>query len=130
MSRPGIRRRARMLLPALLAVAVLLRALVPAGYMVAGDGFGGLVVTICHGAGIAPSQMTVPSGDSRDGDGDGGSGVCVFAASTSGAPLPDFPRGMPAQGHWLPCVAPDGETLPHVPAILRAQSPRAPPARG
>ena len=55
MSRPGNKRRARLPLPALLAVALLLRALVPGGYMVAGDGLGGLVVTICHGAGIAPN---------------------------------------------------------------------------
>lgn len=127
MSRPGNKRRARLPLPALLAVALLLRALVPGGYMVAGDGLGGLVVTICHGAGIAPSQVTVPSGDSRDTDGD--SGVCVFAASAAGAPLPDVPRGSPAQGHPTLFLARDGGTLPHVPAILRAQSPRAPPAR-
>lgn len=127
MNRPGIRRLARRPLPVLLAVAVLLRALVPAGYMVAGDGLGGLVVTICHGAGIAPSQVPAPAGDSRDGD--GGFGVCAFAASAAGAPLPDVPRGSPASGHRTLFLARTGETLPHVPAILRAQSPRAPPAR-
>jgi len=113
-------------LPALLAVVMLLRALVPAGYMVAGDGLGGLVVTICHGAGIAPTQVPAPSGERRESDGD--QRACIFAVSAAGAPLLDVPRVSPT--HWFHSfvVAHEGEALPHVPAILRSQSPRAPPA--
>ena len=98
------------------------------GIATLGAAGGAAAVSLAHAdGGIGTSQQ----GGMFDGDrdGDGGFGVCAFAASAAGAPLPDVPRGSPASGHRTLFLARTGETLPHVPAILRAQSPRAPPAR-
>ena len=120
-----------MLLPALL-----LRALIPAGFMPVA-GAGGLHLGFCPGAGEVPPGVAAPATHAshhghahHDGDGRGIPGTshhpaCVFsagAATASAAPPTDA----------LPAPAPSSLTeriaAPiFLPAILRAQSPRGPP---
>jgi len=118
----------------LVACALLLRGLIPAGFMPAA-GAGGLGVELCPGAGVMPPALAAhaaggvhaghPGHHSRD-PGGVHHASCVFSAGASAAfaaalaaPAPAAPR--PARDR-----APAAERE-HVPAILRAQSPRAPP---
>lgn len=82
--------RARLML-ALLALALTVRALVPAGFMLApAAGARFLTVTICSDASGAAMQMRLALPDKRDGDGDPAGAAkddmaCAFAALGQGA---------------------------------------------
>ena len=121
-------RSRRLQVVGLLLAALVLRALVPAGYMLGGDTQAGLTLTMCHAAGTPsgtlPAEPAAPGEDQRTLD------ACPFALSASAAPppaaavLPDvLAIGSPAAAH-------EPVAAPHLPSILRAQSPRAPPVPG
>ena len=106
----------------LVACALLVRALIPEGFMPAA-GAGGLTVELCPGAGVMPPGHA--GHPSRDPGGTHQTN-CVFSTGASAA----FAAALPAPGA-APAL-PAREPMPaaereHVPAILRAQSPRAPP---
>jgi len=64
--------------------AVVMRALVPVGYMAAREG-DRISVTLC---GSGHTTVLDLGGDKPDGKTASGDGVCVFAASTANAPPP------------------------------------------
>jgi hypothetical protein len=133
---PTTRRLAALLLPALL-----LRAFIPVGFMPMA-GAGGMSIVLCPGAAALPPGITHggPSGHApaHSGHGTGGAhggsqepgsaghATCAFA---TGAGV--FAAVLPAAEPAIPAASPPGERASapsFVPAILRAQSPRAPPA--
>ncbi len=113
---------ASMVLPALV-----LRALIPVGFMPV-SGNGGLTMELCPGA-VAMAE--VPFAQRHHGVGSGASGgaaraLCVFAASAAPAVTPVVPpmsligpRTRPAIQAATPSIS--------LPSILRSQSARAPP---
>ncbi len=112
----------------LLLAALVLRALVPAGYMLGGDTQAGLTLTMCHAAGIPPGALpaepAAPGEDQRTLD------ACPFALSASAAP-PPAAAGLPdVLAIGSPAALREPVAALHLPSILRAQSPRAPPVEG
>jgi hypothetical protein len=131
-----LRARRRCWLPLALP-ALMLRALIPAGFMPVA-GAEGLTIGLCPDAGLPPGFVLPADPHSHHhhhqhspGGGDPSSAThhapCVFAASATLAPAPGAtvllePRAVrgDARVHEL-------KARPFVPSILRAQSPRAPP---
>lgn len=124
-----LRRQRRWLL--LLAPFLLLRGIIPAGFMpvAAAEGFIGL----CPGAVAMPAGMAMPghSGHAHHGEGMGAQGgghaaPCPFAQSATAAGVPQVPQLAAQQlaAGDVPATAAAGV---RVPAIVRAQSPRGPP---
>jgi hypothetical protein len=125
---------------ALLLPALLLRALIPFGFMpmVAG---GGMTIGFCPGeAELPPGIAIAHHGDAHPGHsaaahggghaGDLGGGAhhapCLFAASASPAVSPVIVALAPHDGAEARATAP-AATHFFLPTILRAQSPRGPP---
>ena len=110
--------------------ALLLRALIPAGFMPV-SGVEGLSLGFCPGAGAMPPGLSHRHDHNGRGDGGGDPGrthhnPCLFSsgATTTFASAPVSPTLIaPA------LTAPVGRfaTVVFSPAILRAQSPRGPP---
>lgn len=76
--------RHRRLAALFLALALCLKALVPAGYMAATDG-GRITVTICHGADAAVGEIAIPMKNTGQPDAQGGDGVvCPYSALAQG----------------------------------------------
>jgi hypothetical protein len=138
MMAPLARLRRHRLSWALLALpALLLRALIPPGFMpvAAEEGF---ALEFCPGAAPLPPGIALASAHahhrhhhSPDGGRDPPSAThhtpCLFAASATLAPAPTAvvllaPQSPEGDAHPL-----DLSAGPFVPSILRAQSPRAPP---
>ena len=129
-------------LAALLLPALLLRAFIPVGFMPMA-GAGGMSIVLCPGAAALPPGITHggrsghapahsghgaggPHGGAPQEPGSAGHATCAFA---TGAGM--FAAVPPAAAPPVPAAAPPGEratAASFVPAILRAQSPRAPPA--
>lgn len=129
MRRPSHRQLLRSPLFALLMAALLLRALIPAGFMPVQAAEGGVQLQLCTG--YAPAALLADAGRQPASTGSGAGLVdhlpCAFAATALAAPpavsaailqLP-APQGLPVQA---------GPPSRAVPAITRSQSPRAPPA--
>ncbi len=114
----------RLLIAALLLPAILFRGLIPPGFMPATAAAGVVRMAFCPGMGhAAPNDPTGP------GEGGHHAQKCPYGATASPAPPPAI-TGLAARPH-----APRSEVIRagsriSVPAIVRAQSPRAPPAHG
>ena len=132
---PDLRTR-RQWLAWLLLPALLLRALIPAGFMPVA-GAGGPHLGFCPGAGELPPGATAPAahGSERGHTHHGGDGrgipvtphhpACVFSAGATTAFAVPPTDALPA-----PALASLTERIAapvFLPAILRAQSPRGPP---
>jgi hypothetical protein len=117
-----IARRHLHLLIALLLPLMVLRGMLPAGYMPVAEG-GELRMALCS------DGLRSPGKDAGDHRLPGSSGDCLFAHAAASAPPPS-------------CLAPAGRSvaepacidmpadLPPVGFLRRSQSPRAPPLRG
>jgi hypothetical protein len=120
------RTRSRALLAAILP-ALLLRALIPNGFMpVAGSG--GPAMQLCPGAAALAGAPFGHHHHDRGGPAGGTAhALCVFAASAAPAVAPAPPMPLPAAnlGH----VQQQGTSSLRLPSILRTQSARAPPSR-
>jgi hypothetical protein len=132
-SHPSTRRQRR--LTWLLLPALLLRALIPVGFMPLA-GANGAYLGFCPGAGEVPPAAAAPAthashpGHAHHGDGRGIPGTahhpaCVFSAGavTACAAAPSDAIAAPALTSLTERVA----APIFLPAILRAQSPRGPP---
>lgn len=120
-------RRARSI--ALLALpALLLRLLVPAGFMPGIGDDDSLTMQVCHGAGTGGLQMQQPASDkAQDKDDADHSSPCLYAASSVAAPPPVTPTDT---SHGLIDRDPVTAARPATPSLRslhRAQAPRAPP---
>jgi hypothetical protein len=134
-----MRRRLRSpLLHALLLLAFLVRGLIPAGFMPATQAGFGFQLQLCSAEGLAPSPLLPgfhdaadPAGAPSDAPAPHGDGTherpCIYAASAVSAPPPAALAALLAHA---PAPAPASIALPAAvrPSIVRAQSPRAPPA--
>ena len=117
----ALRARSRPMLAAILP-ALLLRALIPFGFMpVAGSG--GPAMQLCPGAAAAGVHHQHGGGAAPDGS---AHAVCVFAASAAPAVAPMAPP-MPLQASGVSCAERQRVSSLPQPSILRAQSARAPP---
>jgi hypothetical protein len=118
-----LRAGSRPLLAAILP-ALLLRALIPFGFMpVAGSG--GPTMQLCPGAGVAG---VVHHHHGGGGAADGSAhAVCAFAASAAPAVAANA-LPMPLQAADVSCARPQCVKSPPLPSILRTQSARAPPS--
>ena len=125
MTRATMPRSRRLQVIGLLLGALVLRALVPAGYMLGGDVQGGLTLTMCHAAGIPPS--TLPAEPAAPGEGPRTLDVCSFALSASAAPPPAAAVVPDVLAIGSPATVRGSVAAPRLPSILRAQSPRGPP---
>jgi hypothetical protein len=120
-------RRARSI--ALLALpALLLRLLVPAGFM---PGIGedeSLTMQVCHGAGSGGLQMQQPAPDkAEEQNGADHSSPCLYAASSVAAPPPVIPTDTSGALIDRDPVAAARPAAPSLRSLHRAQAPRAPP---
>lgn len=126
--------RSRRRLALLVACALLLRGLIPEGFMPV-SGAGGLSVELCPAGGVMPPAMATHEALGAP-PGHAGHRVphpgaphpsCVFSTGASVA----FSVALPAAAAAAPIIvrlsAPAGARQ-HVPAILRAQSSRGPPS--
>jgi len=122
----ALRARARPLLAVILP-ALVLRALIPFGFMpVAGSA--GAALQLCPGV---AAMGGAPMGHQHEGSGNSDGSVhnlCVFAASAAPALTP-VTATMPLLGANLACAAHPPTSCLRLPSILRTQSARAPPAR-
>jgi hypothetical protein len=126
-----------MVLP--LLFALLVRAAIPAGFMLAPDASGHLALVLCSGTGpLGASDGTVPAlhhhhhAASSDAAGEHpqpihkADSLCPFAGSAGPAPVPAVTAApLPAPGHIVVVeVGPGSSTIS---TILRAQQARGPP---
>jgi hypothetical protein len=123
---PG-KRQIRQIALALLLPALMFRAVIPAGYMPTVGTMGHVSLVMCSAVDVVAGGTSGGIKDRHSPENSRGSGPCHFAASTALAPLPD--SGWSA---WL-AVANNVADRPnaievHSPNIVRAQSPRGPPA--
>jgi hypothetical protein len=90
-SPPSFRSRSTWV-PLLLVAALMLRALVPAGWMPVSTSQG-IAMTLCTGAGPVTLKTDGPAPATPDDHGDN----CPFAATATGLPAPDVPvhAGLP-----------------------------------
>ena len=121
-------RRVRRYWLLLAAPALVLRALVPPGFMpVAAEH--GFALEFCPGAAALPPGAAPASAHAHHHHGHGGgrSGPCVFAASALLGPVPAGAAVpvMDAPERVLERLDPGAQV--HLPSIVRAQSPRGPP---
>jgi hypothetical protein len=114
------RTRSRRLLILVLS-ALLLRLLIPAGYMPLAAGGGPML-------GLCPGDMALSAGRAQHGGHPHGEHVpCLFAASAAPAFSPPALALPLRSGAAAPPAAAAAATL-HLPSILRSQTPRGPPA--
>jgi hypothetical protein len=126
-----VRRRARrftiILLPALL-----LRSLIPFGFMPMADARG-VSIVLCRGEGAMPAGMAAAHSQhmhhsgQHDGAHSGHEAPCLFAASASPAFASTLPALPASVSEATPCPLPDAAGSVMLPSIRRAQSPRGPP---
>lgn len=133
--------RTAMVLPLLFVLAV--RAAIPAGFMLAPDADGQLVLVLCPdvgpmlpmGEGDAAAHHHhhhpgAPSGDAgnhgRSGSSHEASSRCPFAASAGAAPLPALPAISGADSR-RGCIAASQTASATASTILRVQTARGPP---
>jgi hypothetical protein len=120
-----LRRRGRRLTSWLLPV-LLLRSLIPFGFMPMADA-GGLSIGLCPGAGAMPAQMAVAHSQHLHHHSGRHPPPCLFAvgatpALVSACLAPPLPLSDGAR-----CAAPVSVGTLNLPSIRRTQSPRAPP---
>ncbi len=132
-AQPGRQRQKRLWIAGLLLPAILYRALIPAGFMLAADSDGTLGLQFCPGTDL-PAADTRPAHahhhDGASGDsGRAGHGqlLCPFAAAAGPAPLPTLTALVIAPDHNQPVISRTA-SRDTIPTIIRTQSPRAPPA--
>jgi hypothetical protein len=113
---------------ALLVVALAMRALVPVGYMTSQAADGGLTVILCTATGlqrvILPSDEHGPSAPRAHGD-----STCLFSLASGAALPPPLLWAAAEAPTTLVSFLPVAAALVNLPAIVRAQSSRGPPAR-
>ena len=120
-SRPQSRRNALCLL--LIAAALMMRALLPGGYMLERSGAGDLVVGVCNSSAqlVIPMKKDAPAPNDDSGKGD----QCAFASLADSATPPD-PLARPA----LPQVAEAVYDATRARALSPASRHDLPPATG
>jgi hypothetical protein len=128
----SLRRRGRRL-TTLLLPALLLRSLIPFGFMPMADA-GGVSIVLCPAEGAMPAAMTAAHSQHmhHSGHHDGAhsrsrQAACLFAASASPAFAAKFPPLPASVTDVTPCPLPDAAGSVTLPSIHRAQSPRGPP---
>ena len=118
----------------LVVCTLLLRGLIPQGFMPAA-GAGAFTVELCPAGGMMPPALAAydaggihPRGAPRHSADPGGPhhASCVFSTGASAAFAAALAVSAPVAPLPARVTAPPG-AREHVPAILRAQSPRAPP---
>ena len=133
---PNLSMRRRRRLALLVLPALLLRALIPAGFMPVAGG-GGAYLGFCPGAGELPPHASQLAAHAEHGShthhgagaphapGSGHHPACVFSTGATTAVTAIFSAALPAPVLTAPVehVA----SLTFLPAILRAQSSRGPP---
>ena len=126
-------RRRQWLLAGLVLPVLVLRALIPVGYMPVSDR-GGIHIDFCPGEAQPPGVLTAqsPAHHHHHGGADHGAPApeshapCLFALSAS----PAFAPAVAVAAVIPPAATAPAESPAHrvyVPAIVRAQSPRGPP---
>jgi hypothetical protein len=120
-----LRRRGRRLTSVLLP-ALLLRSLIPFGFMPLADA-GGLAIGLCPGEGAIPAPITVAHSQHLHHHSGSHPPPCLFAVSAtpalaSACLAPPVPLAEGAR-----CAAPVSVGTLNLPSIRRTQSPRAPP---
>ena len=129
MKRLPSKRQLRQIVLALLLPALMFRAAIPAGYMPTVSA-GQVSLVMCSAVDVTAQSTGSTSGgttERHNPDNARGSSACHFAASTALAPLPesgwsawlDVSTGFIARVNAIEVLAP---------AVVRAQSPRGPPA--
>lgn len=126
MLRPPGKRLIRQIVLALLLPALMFRAAIPAGYMPTVTS-GQVSLVMCSAVDVTTDFAAGATRDRHGQDNSRGSLLCHFAASAALAPVPE--SGWSA---WL-VVSTDFITGDHalevqLPAVVRTQSPRGPPA--
>lgn len=118
------------LLPPILALLLLFRLLIPAGYMIAPDHEGKPGLTLCAASAQAASEPTLHGGhaghDADPAPSNPGERPCPFAALAA-PPLPPAPPSLPSQA-LAAAVPPELPANPAPPRVAPAAS--LPPARG
>jgi len=118
----------------LLLPALLLRSLIPFGFMPMADA-GGVSIGLCPGEGPMPAAMGAAAhaqhmhhSAHHDGAHSGShQAPCLFAASASPTFAPALPALPASVSDATPCRLPDAAGSVTLPSIRRAQSPRGPP---
>ena len=109
-------------------LAIVLRALIPAGFMPGASGLefcsGGIPTPMLASAGHAHhhDRTGSPSGSSGHADG------CVFAGSAAGLAPPPAPAAIAKLPAWIVALYVPASAVTSASPLLRAQSPRGPHA--
>jgi hypothetical protein len=126
MLRPPGKRLIRQIVLALLLPALMFRAAIPAGYMPTVTS-GQVSLVMCSAVDVTTDFAAGGIKDRHGPNNSRGSSPCHFAASAALAPLPE--SGWSA---WLAVpsnvITRANAVEAHSPAVVRAQSPRGPPA--
>jgi hypothetical protein len=132
---PARFRRKQFWIAKLLLPAILFRALIPGGFMLAVDSDGTLGLQFCPGTFPAAADTRPAHASHHDGaSGDSGTAghgqlLCPFAATAGPAPLPTLTALVIAPDYNQPVIS-RPVSRDTIPTIIRAQSPRAPPRLG
>jgi hypothetical protein len=119
-------RRRRRRLTAVLLPALLLRSLIPFGFMPIAS-HGGLSIGLCPGEGAMPAAGAAAHSQHAHHHSGTHPPQCLFAASTAPAFAPAVLAPPAPLADAAPRTAPDDACTVNLPSIRRAQSPRAPP---
>jgi hypothetical protein len=126
MLRPPGKRLIRQIVLALLLPALMFRAAIPAGYMPTVTS-GQVSLVMCSAVDVTTEFAAGGIKDRHGPDNSRGSSPCHFTASAALAPMPE--SGWSA---WLAVstdfIARDNALEVQLPAVVRTQSPRGPPA--
>ncbi len=121
-----------------LALVVLARAMVPAGFMLAPSESGAFTIELCSGQGgqyvafdpetgqWVPADAPSDTDDQPDHSDDGAAGLCAFASAPLSAVAPDFPAPAAPRAASLPAPPPPAHAPPAaapVPGPLPARGP-------
>ena len=121
---PLLRRRVRRLASWLL-LPLVLRSLIPFGFMPIADA-GRLSIGLCPGEGPMPAGMTLARSQHHHHPGSH-QPPCLFAASATPALVSACPAPAGPLADGARCAAPVSVGTLNLPSIRRTQSPRAPP---
>jgi hypothetical protein len=110
----------------LLLPALLLRSLIPFGFMPMADA-GGVLIGLCPGEDPMPAAMGAAAHSQHGAHSGSHQAPCLFAASASPTFAPALPALAASVSDATPCRLPDAAGSVTLPSIRRAQSPRGPP---
>lgn len=119
-----LRRRSRLLLAGVLP-ALVLRALVPFGFMPVASA-GGVAMELCPGHAASAPGHTGHEAGSHGGPRSGGGQLCAFAASAA-PPVAPAIFILPTVARTIVAAVPIAPASVFLPPAFRAHSPRGPP---